>query len=180
MQTGDFDEAKSLCERSLALRGEETREGPPTLLVLAGALHAKGEFDAAMELARKALDRYKETVGVDHPDTAVAFQHLGLLYKESRYSLTTAQNRLERALDIRERAFPADHPLIAETSNHLGEVHRARGAYDRAAPLYARALAIYEKQLGPEHPTASTYPGEVARVDAAARARRLPRCRGRG
>jgi len=32
------------------------------------------------------------------------------------------------------------------------EFYRVQGRYAEAEPLYKRALAIYEKALGPEHP----------------------------
>ena len=35
---------------------------------------------------------------------------------------------------------------------NLAELHRAAGRYGEAEPLYARALAILEKSLPPNHP----------------------------
>jgi hypothetical protein len=34
----------------------------------------------------------------------------------------------------------------------LGDLYRAQGRYADAEPLYKRALAIFEKALGPDHP----------------------------
>ena len=31
-------------------------------------------------------------------------------------------------------------------------IYHTRGQYEQAEPLYRRALAIYEKSLGPDHP----------------------------
>ncbi len=36
--------------------------------------------------------------------------------------------------------------------NNLAVLYRAQGRYEAAEPLYQRALAIFEKALGPEHP----------------------------
>src|SRR5262249_38563035 len=36
--------------------------------------------------------------------------------------------------------------------NGLAELYRAQGQYAKAEPIYQRALAIQEKDLGPEHP----------------------------
>jgi CHAT domain-containing protein/Tfp pilus assembly protein PilF len=41
---------------------------------------------------------------------------------------------------------------VATSLNHLAELYRAKGEYARAEPLYQRALAIWEKALGPNHP----------------------------
>jgi tetratricopeptide (TPR) repeat protein len=43
-------------------------------------------------------------------------------------------------------------PPVALTANQLGLFLYARAAYAAAEPLYERALAIYEKALGPVHP----------------------------
>ena len=44
------------------------------------------------------------------------------------------------------------HPETAQSLNNLAALYRSRGQYGEAEPLYARALAINEQQLGPEHP----------------------------
>ena len=41
---------------------------------------------------------------------------------------------------------------MATDLNNLAELYRAQGKYAEAEPLYKRALAIWEKALGPEHP----------------------------
>jgi tetratricopeptide (TPR) repeat protein len=40
--------------------------------------------------------------------------------------------------------------------NNLAELYRIQGKYEQAEPLYQRALAIREKQLGAKHPTTAT------------------------
>ncbi|MFM8922531.1 MAG: tetratricopeptide repeat protein [Microcystis panniformis] len=41
---------------------------------------------------------------------------------------------------------------MANSLNNLADLYRAQGKYAEAEPLYLRALAIREKQLGAEHP----------------------------
>ena len=36
--------------------------------------------------------------------------------------------------------------------NNLAALYYAQGQYAQAEPLYKRALAIWEKALGPDHP----------------------------
>ena len=45
---------------------------------------------------------------------------------------------------------------MAESFNNLAELYRIMGSYDKAEPLYKRALGIFEKALGPEHPDVAT------------------------
>ena len=40
--------------------------------------------------------------------------------------------------------------------NNLVMLYHAQGKYAEAEPLYRRALAIWEKALGPEHPNVAT------------------------
>ena len=46
--------------------------------------------------------------------------------------------------------------MSAPVCNNLAALYEAQGRYAEAEPLYKRALAIYEKALGPEHPNVAT------------------------
>ena len=63
---------------------------------------------------------------------------------------------LNRALKIRERALPADHPDIAISLNNLVALYRKQGRYSEAEPLMRRALTIMQSSLGAEHPNTKT------------------------
>jgi tetratricopeptide (TPR) repeat protein len=52
-----------------------------------------------------------------------------------------------------EQQQGAAHLDTAEAASILAELYRAQGKYEQAEPLYQRALAISEQQLGPQHPT---------------------------
>jgi tetratricopeptide (TPR) repeat protein len=60
-----------------------------------------------------------------------------------------------------------DHPYVATTLSLLAELYRAEGDYGRAAPLFQRALAIYEKALGPEHPDVALSLNNLIKQDQA-------------
>ena len=45
---------------------------------------------------------------------------------------------------------------MATSLNNLAALYQAQGKYGEAEPLYQRALAIWEKALGPEHPDVAT------------------------
>ena len=44
------------------------------------------------------------------------------------------------------------HPDTASSFNNLAVLYKTQGKYAEAEPLYQRALAISEQQLGWEHP----------------------------
>ncbi len=65
-----------------------------------------------------------------------------------------AQTVLNQATQVFEQGGKqVDH---ATALNNLAELYRSQGKYEQAEPLYQRALAIREKQLGAEHPDTAT------------------------
>jgi tetratricopeptide (TPR) repeat protein len=53
---------------------------------------------------------------------------------------------------------------VATSLNNLAELYRVQGQYAAAEPLYKRALAIWEKALGPDHPQVATVLKNMARL----------------
>jgi Flp pilus assembly protein TadD len=45
-----------------------------------------------------------------------------------------------------------EHPDVATPLNNLAFLYRLQGRYTEAEPLYKRALEIFEKVLGSDHP----------------------------
>lgn len=45
----------------------------------------------------------------------------------------------------------ADHPEVAVSVNGLGELYYGQGDFERAEPLFRRALEIRERALGSDH-----------------------------
>ena len=55
-----------------------------------------------------------------------------------------------------EKVLGPQHPDVATTLNNLAGLYRQMGDYEKALPLYQRALEISEKVLGPQHPDVAT------------------------
>src|SRR5262249_11379740 len=62
-----------------------------------------------------------------------------------------AERALKRALAIREKVLPKDHPDIAQTLGNLATDYRYAGKAADGLPLLQRAIAIMEKSYGPDH-----------------------------
>jgi len=62
----------------------------------------------------------------------------------------------ERLCEQAASTFGEMHSYTAASLNNLAGLYRAISAYDRAEPLYQRALAICERVLGPEHVDTAT------------------------
>jgi CHAT domain-containing protein len=74
----------------------------------------------------------------------------GQLYREGKYA--QAQGVAQRAVEIDERVFGADHPDTAAALLALATAYRGTGAYTKALPLAERALVIREKASGSDSP----------------------------
>ena len=62
----------------------------------------------------------------------------------------SAEPLLTRALTLREKAFGADHQLVAQSLNNLGLLFQRRAEYAKAESLFLRSLANREKAFGPQ------------------------------
>ncbi len=110
-----------------------------------------GDKVTVLQAAQQALARLDAGALKEQPlIEASVRQTIGLtLYSLSR--LDEADAVLRRALEIRERALPADHPDVAETAMNLGVVRRYHGRYAEAEPLLRRALEIRRRVLPADH-----------------------------
>ncbi|WP_437667593.1 tetratricopeptide repeat protein [Sorangium sp. So ce1182] len=118
-------------------------------------LYRDGRLDAALSLARRALELREKALGPEHPDVATSLNNVAELYRATG-DHARAVPLHERALAIREKALGPRHPDVATSLNNLAGLHSTRGDHARAEPLYQRALAILEKHFGPEHPEVAT------------------------
>ena len=61
-----------------------------------------------------------------------------------------AEDKLGRALSIREAAFPVNNADVSVSLYNLGRLYRIEGRYVAAEPLLRRALTLREQALGTE------------------------------
>jgi tetratricopeptide (TPR) repeat protein len=107
-----------------------------------GVINRKeGDYNAAEELHRKALEILKASVGSDHPHVATVMLDLGLLHT-IRKDYILAEESYRRALDIRDRKLAANHPKIAEVLDAYAELLRSLDRTSEAAELELRSEAI--------------------------------------
>lgn len=110
----------------------------------------RGRNDLSEDALKHALQKFDQANTSDSPEAAQALTHLGNLYRtRGQYSL--AEEQLRMALNLRERKLPANHELMAASYNDLGLIYLQMDA-DKALDYYERALSIYEKQHGNQHP----------------------------
>jgi Tfp pilus assembly protein PilF len=69
----------------------------------------QGQFDKALKGYRRALDRYEESLGKDHPYTLTTVNCMASVF-DSQGQHDMALEWYRRALDGREKALGKDHP----------------------------------------------------------------------
>lgn len=124
----------------------------------------QGRNDLALEALQQALEYFEKENKAKSLEAAQAITYLGLVYNSTGKS-AQAEEQLLMALTIRQNLLKPDHELIAASYNDLGLVYLGVDN-DKALDYYEKALAIYEKLHGREHPKiaiASTNIGFVYR-----------------
>ncbi len=139
-----FQESVALFRRSMGLQDSRTLS---TINLLAAVKVMLGNNDAAEALFMEIL-----------PVERQIFPHDVILGRtlEGLASVKLAETKYDEALSLAEeglsivtKASPEDSVETALAYANVGEIHRAAGRPARALPLYRKARAIYEKQLGP-------------------------------
>lgn len=109
----------------------------------------QGLYDRAIEEYRLCLAT--ATDSNDQSDVIAQAQHnLGIVYLATE-RLDMAAKHFEKSLEVKMKAFPADHADMARTYTALGCVRDKQKAYGEAVNLHRKALEITLKALGPEH-----------------------------
>ena len=72
---------------------------------------------------------------------------------EQQAAGTSTTDSIDITLPGTRRALGAEHPNVAADLNDLADFYYAHGRAAEAGPLFQRALAIFTKTLGADHPT---------------------------
>jgi tetratricopeptide (TPR) repeat protein len=111
-----------------------------------------GNYQAAQEMGRGALEAREAILGAEHLDTLASVNNLGwVLRSQGKYE--EAEAMLRRALQGKEKVLGSEHPGTLASVTNLGSVLRSQGKYKEAEAMHQRALESKEKVLGPEHPS---------------------------
>jgi len=72
------------------------------------------------------------------------------------YDFSNALSYYQKALEIREKALPSNHPDIAYSYNNIGTVYLKMGDYLNALTFCDRASRIVEGSVPENHPVSVT------------------------
>lgn len=150
-ETGDYGQAEPLYReaitKSLRSLGVEHPQTLKTQYNLALLLHDKGENGEAEPIFRRILEFSR--LNVDDDQEAEIKDLLGRTLHAAG-KLDEAQELLRSSLAQRRKIFGAEHPLVARTECHLGDLLRQKGDLAASEPLLEKALRVRRGLLGEE------------------------------
>ncbi|KAJ7878248.1 hypothetical protein B0H13DRAFT_2545696 [Mycena leptocephala] len=110
-----------------------------------------GRFREAESLQDIVLEKQKQLLGPDHPDTLTAMANLALTYhKLGRYK--EAEPLESTVLEKWKQLLGADHPDTLWAMANLAATYRKLGRSQEAGPLESIVLEKRKQLLGADHP----------------------------
>lgn len=145
--TGDYAEALPYCLRTVEIARLPTTTRPETLSSalngLANVYVGLGEYGNALDYYIESQQVDIESLGPDHPWTAISTSNIGYAYRRLR-QYDDAQRYYVDSLAIAEKVWPATHPEIRRIKSSIGLVYRLTGRYDEAEAFLLPIAAEYE------------------------------------
>ncbi len=105
------------------------------------ALTAMGEFSAALDLHRKALELRTARLGASHPLTARSYTAMGCA-KSTIGDIKGAIGDFERVLSIRQSTLGDHHPLTVASYFNLGTAFYFDHQFEKASQFSAMAIGV--------------------------------------
>ena len=134
---------------SISLYGERHRFTLNRMIDLANYL-LSNHMIVAQKLTHLAHVGLEEALGIPHPDSLRASQHLGY-HLLSRGQLNDSSIRLRSTLDIQIKLLGPEHPDTLITMTSLGTAYTLQGCLKDAEALLKDALTGLERVLGADH-----------------------------
>lgn len=146
-----YDEALSKTKKALEIRERLLPRTDPrilnSLVYLGDVYIVKRDFDDAKKVLERAEGILAERSGADNVSRALIWDRLAIIY-DKKGDDRKAEELYQQALTAREKSFGPEDRRVAHSLFALGEFYRSKKDFERAAPIYKRALAIYGKLSG--------------------------------
>ncbi len=110
----------------------------------------KARSDLALDYLQQALNKFQDSGNHNTREAAQCLADLSLVYW-SVGKLNQAEENGLIALQIRQSLFGESSEAVAASDNDLGLVYSSANV-DKALAYYEKALSIYEKMHGKDHP----------------------------
>jgi len=110
-----------------------------------------GDSSKALEYHEKSLRIRLSVLGKNHPDVAVSYNNIGVVYNDMGDS-SKALEHYEKSLRINLSVLGENNPAVATSYSNIGFAYHNMGDYPRALDCCEKSLRIRLAVLGEEHP----------------------------
>jgi tetratricopeptide (TPR) repeat protein/CHAT domain-containing protein len=150
---GHYAEAIDLYKRAIEIRSETLgfshADYALSLNGLASVYGTMEDPNQAIAIYQAALRAIENALGTDHPSSANILENLAVPYRQ--LGRPEADEMFRRAVAVRRRTLPPDHPDIGLSLQREAEHCLQTGRFDEAADLFREAGQIAEKAFGQDH-----------------------------
>lgn len=110
-----------------------------------------GEFEKGHELLVMVLKKRKRFFGIDHPDTLMTRNELGMSFCARKQRLAIAERLVVNVLEARKRVLGEEHAYTLWSINDWSKVLCERGRPLQAAKLLEDLIPVVVRTLGEKH-----------------------------
>jgi len=152
---GDLDGAMVWYNRSLTIREKLLGKNSPAIAEalnnLGELFRAKKDFKKAMDCHKRALKiREKHFAGNSLEVAESKFNIAGVCYQQGQFD--KAEALYLEVQEVYTNNSKVSQDKVAGNYNNLGSICYQKGQFAAAAEYFEKALAIYRKVLGDQHP----------------------------
>jgi tetratricopeptide (TPR) repeat protein len=122
-----------------------------------------GEQEKSRELLVRVLRIQKHFFGLEHPDTMMTRNELGINLCASRRNLPIAERLIKNVYEARKKVLGEEHAYTLWSINDLSKVYMARGHVSKAVPMLEDTLSTAIRTLGDDHVGTSMTRSNLAR-----------------
>ncbi|KAL8811148.1 MAG: hypothetical protein Q9200_002031 [Gallowayella weberi] len=148
----------------LKLLGPEDPMTLNAMFNLARTLLHLREWDRAHDLLIAVLRKRKTLFGLNHPDTLMTRNELGVLYCEQRKNLPIAERLVTNVLEARKVVLGEEHAYTLWSVNDLAKVLCERGRGSEAAKMLEDIIPVVARTLGDQHVGMTMTKGNLAKA----------------
>jgi len=165
---GRLELSKRAGER--AVKGLMKRLGPDDPLTLtamfnlARTYHHLREQRPSRNLLVEVLRKRKRFFGLDHPDTLMTRNELGMSFCVAREYLPAAERLVSNVLATRKRILGEEHAYTLWSMNDLARVYTTRQRPHEAIAILDKAAPVIRRTLGEAHPGMSMTKANLAQA----------------
>ena len=134
----------------------------------AARLEVQAKFAEAERVALEALETYGAVVGPESAEVARAWHRIGRC-RSARHDAGGAKEANERALTIRRKVLPGNHPDLGRSLNNLGMVESSLGNKRRAREFLEEAVRLWRSSLESSNPLTAIVLTNLGDVQSALR-----------